>query len=154
MRSRPARLGRRDGDTRARVRSAAYSGPVWPTAFDLARSGIPIGAWVALSAEAALWVVVVVDGDGQLLEVTRKPRRQALRWCTLRHLRVFPVLGQLLDAVLAGVVLGWLPDRVFEISSNGGTFFPPAAPLGCDVGRLSAPVVDAMADLVDLAELV
>lgn len=127
MRSRPARFGRLGGDSRARNRAAKVQGPLCPLALELARSGSPIGVAVVPSVLGGS-VVVVVDADGELFELFRGLTPRAVRWCIDRHLRVYPTLGLLVDAMKLDGVIGWVPGRLVEFGRKG-SFLLVAVPL-------------------------
>lgn len=140
MRGRPARLGRRVGDTRARGRAVKERGPRWPVAYDLARMGTPIGAWLLGVPPVGAWLVLVVSWTGEVLELRRlSSSARAVRWCLDRHLRVHHTLGALTEAMVSGQVVGWLPDRIFEADGQQ-VRFPAAGPVSC--GNL--PMAEAL----------
>lgn len=114
------------GDKRWRVRAAKHAPPLWPLALELARSGLPIGVWVAHVGED-LAVAVVVEGDGTLWEVRRLLVSQLVRWCLRRHLRIFHSLGAFVEAEQAGHVIGWVPGQIVEHKA-GRQWLAPAVP--------------------------
>lgn len=114
------------GDKRWRGRAAKQEGPRWPLAYALALAGSPIGVLLVPMPEQ-LVAAVVIDPSGQLLEVRRLSPAFMVRWCLNRHLRIFHGLGDLVCALQAGRVVGWLPGRMIE-RKNGREWLAPAGP--------------------------
>lgn len=56
--------------------------------------------------------LVAVDVDGVLWLLERGSRRDLVRWCLLRQVRVFVGPGALIEALRAGQVVGLLPSEV------------------------------------------
>lgn len=111
-------------DKRWRVRARKDLTPRWPLALDLARSGMPIGVWLA-PLRSGDHAAVVVEGDGTLWEVRRLPIKYLVRWCLNRHLRIFHTLGAFWQAEEAGFVIGWVPDQIIE-HKDGRQWLAPA----------------------------
>jgi hypothetical protein len=84
-------------------------GPEWAWALELARGSHPIGV-ALLPAGGERLQVVTLDRDGVLVVVHTLPARFAVRWCINRALRVHWSFGELVDALKAGFVFGWIAE--------------------------------------------
>lgn len=92
-----------------RARYSKRKGPEWAWALELARFARPIGVSL-LPAGGDRVQVVTLDRDGVLVVVHTLPARFAVRWCVNRVLRVHWSLGELVTAIKAGFVFGWIAE--------------------------------------------
>lgn len=84
----------------------------FPPGFDLigdrvGASSVVFGAWLAGGQVAEL---VFVDCDGCLWRLLRGERDELVRFCRERGVRLHARLGDLCESLLAGDVVGLLPE--------------------------------------------
>lgn len=129
-----------------RARYAKRKGPEWAWALELARFGQPIGV-ALLPAGSDRVQVVTLDRDGVLVVVHTLAARFSVRWCINRALRVHWSLGELVTAIKAGFVFGWIAEACPW----------PVGPYVAPVEAFQAATAFALDELLDddeLAELV
>lgn len=102
-------------DLRTRGRAVKQFGPIWPVAYELALCGTPIGVFLDVIVLTGEVRVVTVDADGELWELRRLRNQMfAVRWCLNRSLRVHRSLGELMQALRSGFVVGWVHGFIVE----------------------------------------